>query len=141
MEISMKIFMGLMFLVGLVLTVYAFRIAPFVKDCNSKAQNAARGLLVLGIMMISVAATYMVCGCGMEVEHSSLGMFFIVFMLLVSIVTMVLTSIIHGSCNKAKDNTSSLIVLSVLLTVMTGGYLIYNGYLMMNNSQKVSFGF
>ena len=129
MELSMRMFMGLMFVVGLVLTIYAFKIGPAVKNCDSKTQNAARGLLVMGIMMISVSSTYMVCGCGMQVHQGTLGTFFIVLMLAVGFITMTLTSIIHGSCKNARKDTPFLLVISVLITATAGGYLVYNWYL------------
>jgi hypothetical protein len=128
MELSMGMFMGLMFIVGLVLTIYAFKIAPKVKNCSSKSQNAARGLLVMGVMMLCVSATYMVCGCGRSLGKGTLGTSFVVFMLIVGIITIALSSIIHKECGAAKSDTPALITLSVLMTVLSGGYLVFKGY-------------
>ncbi len=128
MELSTRMFMGLVFIIGLVLTIYSFKIAPTVKTCSGKAQNAARGLLVMGVMMLSVSATYMVCGCVRSISHSTLGMSFVVFMLAVGVSTIILASIIHSECSIARKDTPILIALSVLMTVLTGGYLVYRGY-------------
>jgi hypothetical protein len=130
MELSMKMFMGLMFIVGLVLTIYAFKIAPAVKNCDSKTQNAARGILVMGVMMLSVSTTYMVCGCGMKVHQGTLGMTFVFFMLAVGIVTITLTSIIHSACKDARKDTPILLTFSALTTVVSASYLVYKFYLM-----------
>ena len=129
MELSMKMFMRLMFIIGLVLTIYAFKISPtVVKKCNSsKTQNAVHGLLVMGVMILSISATYMVCGCGIELDQGTVGLFFIILMLVVGIITIVLTSIIHSTCKDAMHDTAVLLTVSVLMTVMSGGYLVYKG--------------
>lgn len=137
----MKMFMGLMFLIGLVLTVYAFKIAPTVKNCDSNVQNSARGILVMGVIMMSVSAAIMVCGCGIEVQHSTLGMLFPILMLAVSIITMSLTSIIHSSCIEARTQTPVLITISVLTTLLSVGYLGYKGYNKISGAQKMKSSF
>lgn len=135
-ELSMKMFMGSMFIIGLVLTIYAFKIGPKVKNCDEKTQNSARGILVMGVMMISVSSTFIACGCGMSVHNNQLGMVFLGLMLIVGISTISLSSIIHGSCPSARDYTTPLIVISVLSTVLTIGYLGYKGYNMSQNSKS-----
>lgn len=139
-ELSMKMFMGLMFIIGLVLTIYAFKIGAEVKNCDEKTQNSARGILVMGIMMISVSSTFIACGCGMSVQNHILGMVFLGLMLIVGISTITLSSIIHGSCPSAREYTTPLIVISVLSTVLTVGYLGYKGY-NMNQSSNSTFQF
>lgn len=125
----MEMFMGAMFIVGLVLTVYSFKIAPDTKDCSSKTQNAVRGLLVMGVMLMSVTLTYMVCGCGVSnLTHGTIGMGFVLLMLAIGIIVIVLSSIIHAGCSDAKKDTPVLIALSVIVTVMSGSYLVYKGY-------------
>lgn len=138
MELSMTMFLGLMGIVGLVLTIYAFKIAPDVKDCDSKTQNALRGLLVMGVIMLSVSSTLF--ACGMNNGYTGLANVFIVLMLIVGITTISLSSIIHGACEKARGDTPALITVSVIMTVMTGGFLMYKGYKSVKgNNQKMSF--
>lgn len=142
MQISMGIFMTMMFLVGLILTVYAFKIEHAVKNCSSSAQNAAqnavRGLLVMGVILLSVSSTYMVCGCGGVGKMIGQGVFsmsFVVLMLAISIIVIVLTSTIHSACPDAQKDTSVLLTLSMLTTVASSGYLLYRGYSQMKSNK------
>lgn len=134
MELSTEMFMGSMFIVGLVLTIYAFKIAPATKNCSITAQNAVRGLIVMGVMLMSITGTFMICGCGVaKLKHETIGMGFTILMLLIGIIVMVLSSIIHEDCNAAKKDTPLLISLSVLVTIASGGYLVYKGYNMVKS--------
>lgn len=129
MELTMGMFMGLMFIVGLVLSIYALKIGPLVQNCDIKVQNAARGLLVVGVIMLSVAGTYMVCGCSASsITRGNIGMSFVVFMLLIGILVMSLTSIIYSGCPATRRDTPALITLSVLVSAVSAIYLAYRGY-------------
>lgn len=123
MLLSMKMFMSLMLLVGIILTIYAFRINNVIKNCPMKVQNAARGLVVLGVLLISISGTYMVCGCSKTLSNSTLGISFVVLMLFMGIIVITLTSIIHSSCKPARKSTPVLLSLAVITTVMSSGYL------------------
>jgi len=140
MILSMRFFLGLICLMGLILTIYSFKIAPSVKNCDSKTQNSLRGLLVMGVIMMSVPSTAFACGCGMKTEANKiLGNVLIILMLIVGIITISLSSIIHGACEDARKHTPFLITMSVLLTVGSGGYLIYHGYKAAKGPNKSSF--
>jgi len=127
MKTHMSVFMLIMFIVGLVLTIFAFRLSTDIKDCTPVVQNATQGLLVLGVMIITVAVTSMVCGCGSGSEQST-GTGYVLFMLALGITIMVLTSIIHNGCQDARTSTPILITLSVLITVISGFILFYKSY-------------
>lgn len=136
MQLSMGMFMGLIFIVGLVLTIYAFKISPLVNKCSNKSQNSVRGLLTIGIMMISFSLMYMVCDCGIKVKTGTIGMLFVIVMFVLGIITITLLSIIHAECKEAQKNTPFLLSLSVMTTVLSSGYLIYIGYLMSCKENK-----
>lgn len=126
MQLSMKFFMSLMLIVGLVLTLYAFRINSHVNDCSKAVQNAARGLIVMGVILVSVSSTYMVCGCSKSLSTTALGMGFVLLMLVIGVTVISLTSIIHSGCKNARKSTPLLISLAVLTVVLSGSYLTFN---------------
>jgi len=131
LDISMSVFMSMMFLLGLVLIIMSFRIAESAtkKDCIADSiQRSVRGLLVMSVMLLSVSLTFMICGCGMAISHNVIGMFFTVFMLIVGIVIMVLSSIIHSKCPATRKDTTVLLWLSTIATVFAGGYLGLEAY-------------
>lgn len=143
MELSMGMFMGIMFIVGLVLTVFAFRIAADVKDCPANVQSAARGLLVMGVIILTIAGTYTVCGCAAsKLTNSIIGSSFIVLMGALGITVTVLTSIIHNGCAESHKSTPALLSISVLITalsVITLGYKMYDGMKMSATPHESAF--
>lgn len=125
----MGVFMSIMFVVGLVLTIFAFKISADVKGCSENVQNAARGLLVMGVIFLSVSATYAVCGCGAsKVAHSSIGSAFILLMAVLGVITTSLTAVIHNGCPDARKSTPVLLTLAVIATALSVGVLGYKGY-------------
>lgn len=133
MKIQMGMFMGLMFIVGLILTIFAFNLGPKTKTCPIQVQNAARGLLVMGVAVVSISTTYLLGGCGpaSAVSDSKIGMLFVVLMLGLGITVMVLASILHSKCEQVQDDTPVLITMAVIVTVFSALYLSYQGYIMM----------
>lgn len=129
MELPKEMLMGLMFIVGLVLTIFAFKIASDVTICNVAAQNALRGLLVMGVMLMSITATTVGINCDTGKSDKSLnGMIFVILMLIIGIVTTALVSVIHKNCEDARKDTPILLTLSVLIMVVSLGYLGYSVY-------------
>ena len=133
-----------MFIVGLVLTFYAFRLAGDVqnkKDCLKKnVLNATRGLLVMGVAIMSIAGTYLLIGTASTYTDSMIGMMLVVLMLAMGITVIVLTSIIHSGCPEARSETNALLVLSVIVTAVSGSYLLYKGYgMVQRGGMKASF--
>lgn len=134
---TMPIFMGLMLLIGLFITVYAFNIAKDTDKCpnsSSAAKNAARILISLGMVMVSISGTYLLCGCdniGKRVNQENIGFMFIIMLMLISIFIIVLVYKVQGGCDEAKHSGSILLILSYITTVLSVlylGYRIYNIY-------------
>jgi len=124
MELPKEILMGLMFIVGLILTIFAFKIASDVTGCNANSQNALRGLLVMGVMLMSISATTLGMNCDTGKSDKSVnGMIFVILMLLIGIVTTALVSVIHKNCKDARKDTPILLTLSILIMVVSLGYL------------------
>ena len=67
-------------------------------------------------------------------------MAFIVLMLIIGIVTTALVSVIHKNCDNARKDTPILLTMSVLIMVLSGGYLGYNVYSSTAIKSKFSFG-
>ena len=189
MELQKKMLIGLMFIVGLVLTIFAFKIArneayqkgykcpllcytsfehsadqgigrpckKYLSDagwCGDDAdwgpgyvesanvidcrgcgidyiafQNALIGLFVMGVMLMSISATTLGMNCDTGKSDKSVnGMIFVILMLLIGIVTTALVSVIHKNCPEARKDTPILLTLSVLIMVVSLGYLGYSVY-------------
>ena len=122
-SLSMGVFMSIMFIIGLGLISMSFQIAETASKCDITVQRSIRGLLVMSVMLLSVSLTYMICGCGMVVSHNAIGVFFIVFMLTISISIMVLCSFIYKKCVVSRENTKLLLSLSILITAFAALYL------------------
>ena len=110
--------MGLMFILGLVLSIYSFKISYLTTKCEKRVQDSSRGLLVMSIIIVSVSATFMVCGCNTLGKNVVLGRGFTALMLMAGITVIVLSSIIHNNCKKARKDTPILITLAVITTAV-----------------------
>lgn len=131
LELSMPMFMALLILVGLTLTVYSFILASDVTNCSASAQNAVRGLLVMGVLLFSIPGTLLAFKCSISNKTGfHLGTSFIVLLLVICLITIGLVSTIHKECLTARNKTPVLLGLSVLITVITSGYLGFEGYKM-----------
>ena len=118
-----------MFIVGLVLTIFAFKIASDVTGCNKASQNALRGLLVMGVMLMSITGTILGINCDTGKSDKSVnGMIFVIVMLIIGIITTALVSVIHKNCEDARKDTPVLLTMSVLIMVASLGYLGYSVY-------------
>jgi|694.fasta_scaffold122934_4 uncharacterized protein YacL len=139
MDLPKEMLMGLMFIVGLVLTIFAFKITNDVNICKvSAAQNALRGLLVMGVMLMSITGTTLGINCNTgksDSETSVNGMIFVILMLVIGIITTALVSVIHKNCEDARKDTPILLTMSVLIMVVSLGYLGYTAY---NNHKSSS---
>ena len=129
MELQKEMLMGLMFIVGLVLTIFAFKMSNDVTTCNVNAQNALRGLLVMGVMLMSITGTTLGINCDTGKSDKTVnGMIFVILMLVIGIVTTALVSVIHKNCEDARKDTPILLTMSVLIMVVSLGYLGYSVY-------------
>ena len=129
MELQKEMLMGLIFVVGLVLTIFAFKISSSVTKCNAASQNALRGLLVMGVMLMSITGTILGINCDTGKSDKSVnGMIFVILMFITGIVTTALVSVIHKNCDEARTDTPILLTMSVLIILVSGGYLGYSVY-------------
>ena len=126
----MRMFFGAMFLLGILLSVYALTEAHKVKDCSTNVQNSIRAILVMGVAMTCISFTAMICKCGGGKDPSGfLGKLFLFGILAISLTTLVLVSIIMSKCPDAKGGTTvAALLISILAILMTGGYIGYDIY-------------
>jgi hypothetical protein len=119
----------MMFVIGIIITVYAFKISNDVTTCSANSQNSVRGLLVMGVALVSICATTLICGCSSDKTHPLLGTAFITFMFIISLSTTILTYNIQTDCQAAKNDTSVIFTLAIIGSLLSGGYLgmkLYN---------------
>lgn len=132
MQMSMNALFGVMFVVGILFSIYALTEAPNTKDCPVAAQNAMRGILVMGVAMTCISFTALICKCGASHAAShGLGSLFLIGMICLSITTLVLISIIIGTCKDASHGmTITMLILAIIAVLVSGGYgivlLIYD---------------
>ena len=130
-KIEATIFMLIIFLIGLTITVYSYKIAGTVVDCSINAQNAVRGLLVMGTALICIPITILAFNCPLPLESgkdSIMSNVFILLLLLINGSIIGLSSVIHNECEASREYTKILIPLSVLATSFSLGYLVYEVY-------------
>lgn len=128
-EIGSTLFMVLIFLIGIAITTASFKIAKTVVDCSINAQNAVRGLLVMGTALICIPITILAFKCVLPAGKESLmGDIFILLLLLINISVIGMCSVIHNECEASRKYTQFVIPLSVFATIGSGGYLGYKGY-------------
>lgn len=133
MEISMEIFMGLVLIIGLILSVYAFKIDAKIAKCvdtGKSVTKASKGLIVLSVSMVAAAVTYLAGGCDSSSSKQAIGVIFLGLLCGLGIVVVVLASIIRSKCSAddddakaAKSDSDVLIILGVLAAMSSGGYL------------------
>ena len=133
LQISMNMLFGVMFVVGILFSIYALSEAPKTKNCSAAAQNAMRGILVMGVAMTCISFTALMCKCGASQATNGLGTIFLVGMICLSVITLVLISIIKGQCGDASGGmTTTMLVLAIIAVLVSGGY---GGYLMYEEYQ------
>lgn len=132
MRMSINATFGFMFVVGILFSIYALSEAPKTKDCPIAAQNAMRGILVMGVAMTCISFTALMCKCGASDSSHGLGNIFLVGMICLSITTLVLISIIMGQCKAASGGmTTTMLILAIIAVIVSGGYggyLLYGEY-------------
>ena len=128
-ELGSTLFMVLIFLIGIAITTASFKIAKTVVDCSINAQNAVRGLLVMGTALICIPITILAFKCALPAGKESLmGDIFILLLLLINISVIGMCSVIHNECEASRKYTQFVIPLSVFATIGSGGYIGYKGY-------------
>lgn len=129
----MNALFGVMFVVGILFSIYALSEAPKTKDCSIAAQNAMRGILVMGVAMTCISFTALMCKCGSSDSSHGLGGVFLIGMICFSVTTLVLISIIMGQCKDASNGvTTTMLILAIIAVLVSGGY---GGYLLYEDHQ------
>jgi len=130
--------MGFLFIIGVLLIVCYFDIDKNVKkNCTSdKLRDANTGLLVIGMIFISITTGKMMCNwkCDCPSESGGSSKLYIAFVFVLSIVLLTLSSIIKAegagkSCPLNTKSTDTILGLSICLIILSGGYLGYSAYL------------
>jgi hypothetical protein len=121
--LTINMFTIMMFVIGIIITVYAFKISNDVTTCSANSQNSVRGLLVMGVALVSICSTTLICGCSSDKTHPLLGPAFITFMFIISLSTTILTYNIQTDCQAAKNDTSVIFTLAIIGSLLSGGYL------------------
>jgi len=122
--------MALIFVIGLVITIFSFKIAGTLVDCSINSQNALRGLIVMGTALICIPITILAFNCQLKSteKESMMGNVFVVLLLLINIAITGLACVIHNECEHSRTYTSILIPLSVIAACACFLYLGYEGY-------------
>jgi|LakMenEpi03Aug12_release.lakeMendotaPanAssembly.Ray.scaffolds.fasta_scaffold596067_2 hypothetical protein len=130
MKNAATVFMALIFVIGLVITIFSFKIAGTLVDCSTSSQNALRGLIVMGTALICIPITILAFNCQLKSteKESMMGNVFVVLLLLINIAITGLASVIHNECEDSRTYTSILITLSVFGIISCFSYLGYEGY-------------
>lgn len=139
-KIPMKIFMGIILVIGLALIVCSFLISGSVTECNVKVQNALRGLLVMGVALFTVSATILALNCN---EKSASGIALIVILFLLSTITIGLISTIYQCDDTKKDNGTILnvmLIMSIFVTLGSFAYIVYQIIQRVKKGKKSSNG-
>lgn len=138
-KIGTTVFMSLIFFIGIVITIASFKIAGTVVDCSLNAQNAVRGLLVMGTALICIPITMLAFNCSLPLQsgkESMMSNIFILLLLLINSSIIGLCSVIHSECEDSRQYTQILIPISVLATLCSAGYLGYEGYTKFGKSKS-----
>lgn len=141
MKLSMMTFMVVTLVIGLVITVFAFKISTATKNCNDeKVNSAVKGLIAIGVILISVPATFIACGCSAaSLSNKMVGTMFVTFFTALGIVLITLSSIIHNSnCGVIKSDTSILISCGSIMTGLGVLYLLYKMYTKLGKTKAVA---
>jgi hypothetical protein len=131
MKIAASVFMSLIFIIGLVITIFSFKIAGTLVGCSINSQNALRGLIVMGTALICIPITILAFNCPLNLstgKESMMGNVFVVLLLLINISIFGLANVINNECEDSRTYTSILIPLSFFAAFACCSYLGYEGY-------------
>lgn len=135
-SMSLKLTLISVLVLGFLLVFQTLRVGNDATKCSNKTKNALRGMLILGVMSISISATLLACSCCLE--GTIIGTeIYLSFIILFGIVLTTLASIIHSDCKEAKAATPLLITAGVLMIVLPSSYLGYTVYTENYTKKKV----
>lgn len=125
------IFKGITFIIGVLVTYFAFTLLEKTDKCSSKAQKSARGLLVLGAVLMTMSLTLLVGKCDRQIsmENDEHYVFVSLFVFLVSVAVITLASIVHSECKNARGSTTVIISIGAVMAFISASYVSYKVYL------------
>lgn len=148
-QFDTQMFMGINLILGLVLTVFAFKLSASTKTCNNeKVTNSVKGLMVIGVVLITQASTMLACGCG----KTSTGIFgiklaylFSILSLALGVAIITLSAIIKNgmsdSCKATSSDTGVLIALGSIMSALSVGFLGYKLFQKRGGAALLNFNF
>jgi hypothetical protein len=127
MELNNKLLAMVVMALGIFLTVVSLRLSSVIEsipECMQKRSllNSNRGVLVLGLLMFSSSASYLLCkmNCTGEVNGSTSEMMYVGFNLVLGIVVMVLFSIVRHQLNACAPSLSGIDSMLVNVGIVIG---------------------
>ena len=142
LTMTMPVFMGLMVVIGLFITVFAFRLAKDADKCSPNAHStkrAARILISLGVFMIAMPSTYLLCGCtnvGNFLHKDNLNLMFVMILLFLGIFVNILVNTVRKGCKETSNSGTMLLSLSSVVIVISLLYFTYRLYILFKPSTK-----
>ena len=129
-KLDMQMLTGINFILGIVITVFAIKLSNATKTCTiEKVTNSVKGLLVVGVVLLTSSATSLACGCAKSDMFSGrVGYLASALNLARGVTIITLASIVHGKCESSKSDTGVLIALGSILIAMSVGYLGYKAF-------------
>lgn len=146
---SNSIFMMVLFILGMVLVFSSLKISADIKNtCASNAlRNSNRGILIIGVVFVVSSASFLLCHtrCTCTGGVNATANHYTIFSLVLGIILIILGATINaeakGECEGAKGQTSLILTIGIIATIMSLGFLGYRGYEVYKTEQLPKFSF
>ena len=132
-----KIFMVLMMVIGILLLILTKRVNDEIKPgcISEKLRNANRGVLVVGVLLIAIGASNLICEWRCDCSSSSLesDKLILIYSTVVSLLGIVLISLGAVISSESKDlcnapSGNSIWQLGIIATIIPLAYIGYDIY-------------
>lgn len=126
-----QIFSAFLFILGFILIYLSFAIDNDIKnscDKSDSVRKANKGLLVIGVILVTLASSYLFCQLNCNCTGNDLSNeIYAVVVLILSIILISLSSvIISGNCNSSKTSSNLVLTLSIFLLLSSIAYFAHN---------------
>lgn len=142
--ITMPVLMILMVIIGFLITIFAFNMAKDTDKCpasSKAAKRATRILISLGVFMMSMAGTYLLCGCtrwGEYLHVDNLNLMFIALLFVIGVVVNFLVSTVRTGCPETSESGTILLSLSSIVIVLALVFFAFRLYTIFSSKNKVN---
>ena len=142
LAVTMPVLMGFMVVIGFLITLFAFNMAKDTDKCPASslaAKRATRILITLGVFMMSMAGTYLLCGCtrvGDFLHKDNLNLMFIALLFVIGVVVNFLVSTVRTGCPETSESGSVLLNLSSLVIVISLVFFGIRLYTIFSSKEK-----